>query len=789
MLLCTTDTSLALDTETHKYLNNSISGKGLSVFSFDSYLKLQLGLPNGVKEIITSSITANQSLEVSEWFRDGGLYEDKPPKVLPYIRSANHFHDPLTDKGFTGLPSGDSAIVWSQKPVGQQWIGGHYSWFDTREKFYGALVATDKVDRDEKLAETFRGVGQLMHLMQDMSVPEHVRNDFHGLPAYEEWLADKNNATAANIINVALATPKYPDAGLLRQPSVQGSTAPIPIANLFDTNLFTGRTADGTTSLAYGLSEYANANFFSPDSIFASSYPFPRWSAMQEWDDTVNGKKRTYLRKVADGELLNHAATGKWFYKYLPVAMKSAGYGLKLDEKVYADYAQLLLPRAVGYSAAMLDYFFRGKIDIELVTASSTLQHFMVKLKNSTTTNEEMTGGSIALAIKYRLRIESGGVVAPPSSTSPYYYKVVTLPGQYAIPRDQQSEQIFDLGSDPLPFMATDVTLQVIYRGQLGNEAGAVAVGMIPLIKTGTDIALSLPASGVYAKAEPNASGFTSIAVNATSASDLNQPDGYFELLVKYRTATSDPFQGVPVDSFPADYNSFSVIRANAANGVASLVKGVPTELVFNLSTPLPLWATDVFLDVLYRRTGTPDEKPLAIGQRDISEPTPVDLFNNTDKVCINNNWYDSGSAEAYAAVGTDSFGQPLDDIFSHRLDDVSFWADASGKLGLPLNPDTKQFTAASVNPNEAKRLGYILTDYGFGYAVDEQVVPLDLRDDWTLTYQNKLFGGTGFTNQLDRGFSGMYNIRGKKIWWGTSVVYDNNEDSDTNCGWQTIPQ
>jgi len=30
-----------------------------------------------------------------------------------------------------------------------------------------------------------------------------------------------------------------------------------------------------------------------------------------------------------------------------------------LDNNVYAEYASLLIPRAVGYSAGLLDYFFR----------------------------------------------------------------------------------------------------------------------------------------------------------------------------------------------------------------------------------------------------------------------------------------------------------------------------------------------------------------------------------------------------------------------------------------------
>jgi hypothetical protein len=36
-----------------------------------------------------------------------------------------------------------------------------------------------------------------------------------------------------------------------------------------------------------------------------------------------------------------------------------------LDAEVYGDYASFLVPRAVGYSAGLLEYFFRGEIDLE----------------------------------------------------------------------------------------------------------------------------------------------------------------------------------------------------------------------------------------------------------------------------------------------------------------------------------------------------------------------------------------------------------------------------------------
>jgi hypothetical protein len=42
--------------------------------------------------------------------------------------------------------------------------------------------------------------------------------------------------------------------------------------------------------------------------------------------------------------------------KFLPVTIK--------DDLVFQEQAQHLVPRAVGYAAEALDYFFRGQIDL-----------------------------------------------------------------------------------------------------------------------------------------------------------------------------------------------------------------------------------------------------------------------------------------------------------------------------------------------------------------------------------------------------------------------------------------
>lgn len=776
--------SFGLDTETHQYLNEDISKKTMNGFSLDGYLINQLGIVKGRNELLSSNIS-RKSLKVYEWLRDGGLYEDKPPWVLPYLRSANHFHNPITDKGFTGVPPGDSAIVWSQKPLGQQWIGGHYSWPDSRENFFKAMISTNKADREEKFAETFRGVGQLMHLMQDMSVPEHARNDFHALPAYEEWLADKSNQVAAGILSNSTVNPIYPDSSLLLQQSTF-TNASVPIANLFDTNQYNGSVTVATLSTTFGLSEYTSSNFFSPDTIFDSNYPFPRWSAMQEWDDTINGKKRTYLRKIADGEQISHAATGRWFYKYLPAAIKSSG--LKLDENVFADYANLLLPRTVGYSTALLNYFFRGTLNITAVPDDVTFRSVKITASNSTP-NEAMGTGEVSLVIRFKALTETdlgNGKFLLNNPAADYSYKVVKL---LNVDLSSPRELTFDLSADPLPFNFSDMTMQLVYSGSLGNESGAVAVST-PYAIDGiyTDFDLSLPTSGVYAKTSDNSPTATFNELRLTALSDIpgGLSGGTITLALDYRTAIGDQFQSVLVDTEPVNAAGY-IFRASEKNGVNTLPQGVPVELVFDLPQ-LPVAATDLEMNIIYTKA----DGTQAIGYRDISEPTPVDVFNSTDYTCLNGAWYKHDDPAAMAIVDSDSDGiADRSDIYPHTINDISFLAGPADTGTLDASASSTLFAPGPLATDQMLRLGYILTDYANRYAISDSRSALS-GDPWPhATISNNNYPGTGFRNDATT-WSSMFTFRraDAKMWWGASVIFVNREyPLGSNCNFDALNQ
>jgi len=138
-----------------------------------------IGFESGLKE----RFTVNEKIRTAkEWIAEGAKYEDKPT-----LRSFNHFHNPLKQWNQAGLDEklvvslkGKSSLLWSQDGFYQQSSAGEdWSWQKTRDYYYRALTARSASERQANFAKTFRGLGHQMHLLQDTTVPDHVRNDAH----------------------------------------------------------------------------------------------------------------------------------------------------------------------------------------------------------------------------------------------------------------------------------------------------------------------------------------------------------------------------------------------------------------------------------------------------------------------------------------------------------------------------------------------------------------------------------------------------------------------------------
>ena len=391
------------DKVTHADMSEYAAQNSVLDKSKGDYLS-NLGFNGGLDETFKWS----SEKTVKKWLREGAILEDSGnywDAVVNDARYNNHFHDPLkawSSAGLTDLVpfSTESAIIWAQDENYQSsFPEGDWSWKKVREYYYIALTGRDltgteialaKEDRDACFAQTFRGLGH-HHLIEDIAQPDHVRNDSHIVDSLFE-----NNLYGSYYLE-AWAAKKFPKIEDLKAfapnpilPSVSFDTSHdglVPITQLIDTDQYNGSSP--STSLSQGLAEYTNANFFSDDTIFAAEiysagdehyFPYPKRSST-DLDAYISGTKlpetiidedgneytNTWISKVADGETIDHFIASGYLtdLTYYIFGEGSLYYStFYRDEKCHEDYATQLIPKAVGYSAGLLNYFFRGELEV-----------------------------------------------------------------------------------------------------------------------------------------------------------------------------------------------------------------------------------------------------------------------------------------------------------------------------------------------------------------------------------------------------------------------------------------
>jgi hypothetical protein len=475
---------------THKDLSLIAAEKSV-IGSPSNYLQ-KLGYKNGLDEKFRwNGIT----LKVKDWLQEGAYLEDAGTNtqgILGLARYNNHFHNPLYPWGSAGLNDlgyiGASAIFWAQYGSWQASSPeGDWSWKKIRDCFYSALTSKNDADRQANFAQTFRGLGHQMHLIQDMSVPAHVRNDAHPSDSLLEFnllTGDYYFETWAKKyywqINPYAAAPVFPkvDLNITRN-------GLSPISQFIDTDQYYA-LVPLTNSLTWGLSEYTNINFMSDDTIFTErfnirdvhSFPYPRYTdqaqCYEQYEEPYGfeQKRRTYWRKKCPGEPVEHFVRVGPFFKHLDYWFLQRE-DLWFDHATHNDYASKLIPRAVGYSAGLLNYFFRGKIEAvdaeHIYDASGNVSGMKLKIKNKTQ-GEAMGPGKFIVSYQYK----NGG-----SDDLIFGISNEVKSDENIYSGDVTANDLNFTYTDPIPSSAQETQYFLIYRGKLGSEENAVVAGKV----------------------------------------------------------------------------------------------------------------------------------------------------------------------------------------------------------------------------------------------------------------------------------------------------------------------
>jgi Tol biopolymer transport system component len=443
------------------------------------YLENTLGIKEGLdSRLIWMGGATGTNKKISEWIQDGADFEDKSGRFY------NHFHNPyLRDQPWTeaglsdivlGWPvRGESALLWAQNAGVSDRSNTDWSWKAARQHYYLALTAASKADRDAELAQTFIGLGHQIHLIQDMSQPSHVRNDAHPedfigsfpfrwLERLENW-ASGNQSLARTFMNQPAV---FPTMGL--NTSVNGL---VPITALWDTDTYTYTSTSPPIGTDVGLAEYTNANFFSDNTINSPQiwhqFPFPSVN-LQDYaicSDQAPPRsfatRRWYLSRlsrtpggVCPQEGPDHFLVASFLPSTQPNLISPSS---RMDNRVYEDYARELLPRAVGYSAALINYFFRGQLKVIPVSGG-------IQIQNSNTET-----------MNYYIDPDTGNLIG---SIRIYYDNTFSdrqLLASYNLPGALAPGELTPV----ITFTHPTDNIQpgryiIVFRGKLGEEEGAV---------------------------------------------------------------------------------------------------------------------------------------------------------------------------------------------------------------------------------------------------------------------------------------------------------------------------
>ncbi|MBX3698899.1 MAG: hypothetical protein KF811_13890 [Dokdonella sp.] len=604
------------------------------------------------------------------WFNTVGSQQGQ------LTRSLRHFYDPDSDHGLV------VAFV-SEYPKSVDWALGNadsfvspavpaegsarntYSYLDARNAYWWALTRrrsietgspdtvanrdSDAKDRMILWATMFRSLGNVVHLLQDAAQPQHTRLDPHsGLdPAQQQAFEAYTNARILGFGDAGEFVRGFfssQAASELPIPDMGSYGIAEPVMFSIPLRFFTTRSGLGGPQTAFlsraGIADYSNRGFFTGGTLPGSEWVHPHdypprdfsspesgyWAFDVPCEDAfeVDGRLQSVVCKyfthevpdaihpeyahsqdvlppgfslpmapiAADGIFRRHMAGG--YEAQLPL--------LTWSPAVLDTIGNLTIPRAIAYSAGMLDFFFRGEIKLTsppeglyAVVDQGTPHH----VANGIPMDDE---GRVFGFKKLRVGIRN--ITNVDSSGNP---------------------TLRDAGSGAL-------VPQTMRAGvdAAGNPTGR----LVAIARYHRNPCYQRDLSGEYVVMPFSISGIPNLT-------DIRIPNGC--AIADARTAFQEISVSAPlfVDAggnlpgSPAGNSNPCLNTGNINTGTHGVSEACESESVlseFDFSgDPIPINATDLFIQVAYRGPLGLEEDGIAVGMKNIDEPNYISMWNGTD--------------------------------------------------------------------------------------------------------------------------------------------------------------
>ena len=538
---CIGRSSSAYEIESHAYLSEvALRATTLATSPLKrSAIDLRYELNDDRQKFVDTKSNLGTVLEL---IRQGARYEDDVLALPP--RPLHHFFDPATGKGlsidplqYVGvLPASVVLLIAGVNATNQaspDWaldstMTNNFSRKALSNFMYDAYLKPTKAERDAATGRMFETIGRLLHHVQDMAQPQHVRNDAH---LHFELLEQMCPIPPTP----GLEDPVCPLYRALRAPSLYEQwTKSLPAASLPMTGYqpVYGPTDWATfshprrfwTHNGKGMADFTYRNFFSAGTMRRSP-PTTGTAFDMRARDLCAGA-------VPPCEVANLDHFVKFFPSTVDDQLRPAAGGpnpYAAAESIYsADFRQIvggdpvrtvnrftfhydhayLLPRAVAYSTGFIDFIFRGEMKVmppkegvyAVVDSSAAgcgnpcgFRKLRLKLQNTTPGDEVMGPGELRAIVKYHRNqchqpdlsghyggsSFGGNACRRDESISVSEPIVVGAPMSRAATGEERSFNFPLLNYVPID--ASDVRLQILFRGRLGQEDDAVAITTVDI--------------------------------------------------------------------------------------------------------------------------------------------------------------------------------------------------------------------------------------------------------------------------------------------------------------------